>query len=105
MRGQHLRGKKPLGSGRKKGSQNKLTVNLKMAVEEAFNKLGGATWLVRVAQKDPAAFCSLLGRLIPKQVEQSGSIDVNVLRDRLESAKKRASGGDVVRPEFQKEAC
>jgi hypothetical protein len=104
-RGQNFRGKKPAGSGRKKGSQNKIAVNLKTAIEEAFDRLGGVTWLVKLARKDPAAFCSLLGRLIPKQIEQSGSIDVNVLQDRLESAKKRASGGDVVRPEFQKEAC
>ena len=104
-RGDNLGRDRQLGPGRPKGMKNRVATNLKTAVEEAFDRLGGVAWLVELAKEDPAAFCSLLGRLIPKQIEQSGSIDVNVLRDRLESAKKRASGGDVVRPEFQKEAC
>jgi len=108
-RGENLGRDRRPGPGRPKGMKNRVATNLKTAVEEAFDRLGGVAWLVELAKEDPAAFCSLLGRLIPKQIEQSGTLNVEVhdFRSRLEAARKRAraSGGDVVRPEFQKEAC
>jgi hypothetical protein len=90
-RGENLKGKG--GPGRPKGLRNKVTVNLKTAVEEAFNQLGGAKWLVRLARREPAAFASLLGKLLPKAVELGfdGSLDVNLYQERLENARKKAA--------------
>ncbi len=60
-------GKRP-GSGRKKGSTNKLTSDVRQAIMEAFSILGGAEYLRKVATEDPKAFCALLGKLIPVKV-------------------------------------
>jgi len=60
-------GKRP-GSGRKKGGTNKITADVKQAIMEAFNALGGAEYLCAVAREDPKAFCALLGKLIPVKV-------------------------------------
>ena len=60
-------GKRP-GSGRKKGGTNKITSDVKQAILEAFNALGGVEYLCAVARENPKAFCALLGRLIPVKV-------------------------------------
>lgn len=60
-------GRRP-GSGRKKGSPNKLTADVKQAIYAAFDKVGGVQYLVDVAKTNPQVFCTLLGKLIPYQV-------------------------------------
>lgn len=58
-------------SGRPKGVRNKLT-NLRDAVIEAFDRVGGADYLVRLAegtQSDRAAFVSLMNKVLPTQVQ------------------------------------
>jgi len=60
-------------SGRPKGVRNKLT-NLRDAVLEAFDRVGGADYLVRLAegtQSDRAAFVSLMNKVLPTQINQS----------------------------------
>jgi hypothetical protein len=59
-------GKRP-GSGRKKGGTNKITSDVKQAILEAFNALGGVEYLCAVARDDPKAFCALLGKAHPRQ--------------------------------------
>lgn len=56
------------GPGRPKGSANKITKNIKQAIEEAFNKAGGADYLYTLAQDDPKTFVPLLAKLLPLQV-------------------------------------
>ena len=60
-------GKRP-GSGRKKGGTNKITSDVRQAIMEAFDTVGGVKYLKRVAITDPKAFCALLGKLIPVKV-------------------------------------
>jgi hypothetical protein len=60
-------GKRP-GSGRKKGGTNKITSDVKQAILEALNALGGVEYLCAVAREDPKAFCALLGKLIRAKV-------------------------------------
>lgn len=62
------RGGKREGAGRKKGSQGKLTVELKEAIKNAFEELGGVSYLVTVGKENPTTFCNLLGRTLPKDV-------------------------------------
>lgn len=60
----------PPGKGRPPGVRNKLT-NLRDAVIEAFDRVGGADYLVRLAegtQSDRAAFVSLMNKVLPTQV-------------------------------------
>lgn len=63
----------PPGRGRPPGVRNKLT-NLRDAVIEAFDKVGGVDYLVRLAngtQSDRAAFTSLMNKVLPTQINQS----------------------------------
>lgn len=54
--------------GRKPGVPNKMTADLRAAIENAFHEVGGQKYLVRVANEDPKTFCALLGKVLPLQV-------------------------------------
>jgi len=54
--------------GRKPGSRNKFTTEVRTAILEAFVQLGGSSYLVRVGNENPAAFCSLLGKILPHEL-------------------------------------
>lgn len=57
------------GKGRPKGSQNKLTRTVKQAIEAAFEQVGGPEYLARQAEENPAAFMTLLGKVLPTQTD------------------------------------
>lgn len=59
------RGGKREGAGRKKGVPNKTTTQLKEAILNAFDAVGGQKYLVTVAKEDPRTFCTLLGKVLP----------------------------------------
>lgn len=60
---------KGAGPGRPKGVPNKLTASVKEAIEAAFHGVGGAEYLMRQAEENPQAFMTLLGKIIPAQVQ------------------------------------
>lgn len=60
---------RPKTGGRTKGTPNKLTRTVKEAIEIAFDKVGGPEYLARMAEEQPVAFMTLLGKVIPNQVE------------------------------------
>ena len=60
---------KTLGSGRKRGTPNKLTMQVKDAIQNAFAEVGGQKYLVKVAKEDVRTFCTLLGKVLPTQLE------------------------------------
>lgn len=64
------------GMGRPKGSANKTTRAIKDAITEAFEKAGGVDYLVKLADSDPKTFCTLVGKVIPLQVE--GNLDTAI---------------------------
>jgi hypothetical protein len=61
------------GKGRPKGASNKLTKTIREAVEISFDKIGGADWLARMADEQPVAYMTLLGKVLPQQVEHTGA--------------------------------
>ena len=72
----------PPGTGRPKGVKNKLT-NLRDAVLEAFDQVGGTQYLARLAegtQSDRAAFVSLVSKVLPTQINANveGGIQVQL---------------------------
>lgn len=72
--GEHLKGRKLPGSGRKKGTPNKATP-IKAVVEAHFAALCGGRpdkYLDRVAEEDPGVYLQFVGKNLPKQVEHSG---------------------------------
>lgn len=69
----------PKTGGRKKGSQNLITVEVKAAIQEAFVDLGAKKYLVALGREDPRTFCTLLGKILPSEI--AGSLDVNVTHE------------------------
>jgi hypothetical protein len=55
-------------AGRPVGAVNKLNAKVKEAIEEAFERVGGADYLEKLAWTDKPVFCALLGKLLPKDV-------------------------------------
>jgi hypothetical protein len=60
------------GSGRPKGAMNKLSADVKAMILGALNNVGGIEYLARQAEKNPAAFMLLLGKVLPMQVSGEG---------------------------------
>jgi hypothetical protein len=60
------------GPGRRKGSQNKITRAVKDMVVAALDQVGGQDYLARQAEENPAAFLTLVGKVIPVQVSGEG---------------------------------
>ena len=79
------RGGKREGAGRKPGSENKITASVKDAILSAFEEVGGEKYLVTVARDNPAVFCALLGKLLPKQVtgEDGAAIRIAIVTDEV----------------------
>lgn len=72
----------PVGPGRAPGTKNKLT-NLREAVLEAFDEVGGAAYLAKLAQgnsSDRAAFVGLVSKVLPTQINANveGGIQVQL---------------------------
>lgn len=55
----------PKTGGRAKGTPNKTTALIKHMIIDALEKSGGVDYLVTVARDNPAAFCTLLGKVLP----------------------------------------
>jgi hypothetical protein len=67
----------PKTGGRTKGTPNKLSADLKEMILGALNKAGGQKWLETQAEKNPVAFMTLLGKILPMPLEHSGKLIIN----------------------------
>lgn len=65
------------GRGRVKGEKNLITRAIKDMILHALDRVGGEEYLAKQAEKNPVAFMTLLGKIIPTQMEHSGSINTN----------------------------
>ena len=77
---------------RKKGSQNKMTVDIKRAVEYAFNKVNHDNqWLIKMASSDDPAekklFVALVTKCIPSAVAVSVSHTIDLSEAMIEADK------------------
>lgn len=99
----------PRSPGRPKGSQNKLTKTVKEAIEAAFEQVGGAEYLAKMAKEQPTAFLALLGKVLPMQVELAGkdggpiqteqvTADANAFRSRLLSSASTGAAASGTEP-------
>lgn len=61
------KGQPKLG-GRKKGTPNKVTGEVKAMILAALDRAGGADYLLRQSEDNPAAFMTLVGKVLPLQV-------------------------------------
>ncbi len=58
--------------GRQKGSPNKITKQLKDTILQALDEAGGVDYLKQTAIDHPAAFLTLVGKVLPLQVTGDG---------------------------------
>ena len=65
--------------GRLPGFPNKTTVSVKAALEAAFLGLGGVPALIAWAEKEPAEFYRLWGKLLPKNVTIEGGAQLGIV--------------------------
>ena len=63
-----MEGKRPKTGGRKKGTPNKLTADVKAMVLSALDQAGGVSYLLTQAQSNPNAFLTLVGKVLPLTV-------------------------------------
>jgi hypothetical protein len=56
------------GQGRPKGVPNKLTSDVKAMILAALDKAGGVDYLVAQSEKNPSAFMTLVGKVLPLQM-------------------------------------
>lgn len=79
--------------GRQKGTPNRTTALLKDAIlkaaEQAGGKAGMIGYLQTQATENPAAFMSLLGKVLPMQVTGGGEDGEHVYRIILEGVKPK----------------
>lgn len=66
--------------GRKAGTPNKLTKQVKQMILDALDNAGGVAYLERTADSHPAAFLSLVGKVLPLQVtgEDGGPVQHSI---------------------------
>jgi hypothetical protein len=61
----------PKTGGRQQGTPNKIAANIKAGILAAYEQAGGEEYLLQVAKTDPRTFCTLLGKVLPTQIEAS----------------------------------
>ncbi len=75
------------GKGRPKGSVNKDVKDIRDMIKQSLELAGGAEYLLRQAEENPTAYMSLIGKIIPKEVQASidskweivlSSVDVDI---------------------------
>lgn len=61
--------------GRKHGQVNKITALVKDMVSEALHGAGGVAYLQAQANENPQAFLTLVGKLIPTEIDAKAKLD------------------------------
>jgi hypothetical protein len=68
-----------LTGGSRKGKTNRNTALLKDMILEAVDRAGGADYLLTQASENPAAFMTLIGKVLPMQVTGADGDAVQVV--------------------------
>jgi hypothetical protein len=85
------------GAGRKKGTPNKWSRDIREAVLNALERLGGDDYLVMLGRRERKAFSNLIGKAMPMRVEGAGGkplvppggikVDVNFVDPKMKAKK------------------
>jgi hypothetical protein len=68
------------GRGRPKGSPNKTTAAVKDMILQALGNKGGVKYLEKQADENPNAFLTLVGKVLPLDVNHAGGVTVQIVR-------------------------
>lgn len=82
----------PRVGGRQKGTPNKLTATVRTAVIDAFEKLGGVDYLVKIGTEEPKTFITLLAKILPTEVEGPGDEGQHIVFSWLSEIDGRTRG-------------
>lgn len=76
---------RPEGAGRKKGVTNGDTAKLRELILGALDQAGGQEYLYQQAFEEPKAFLQLIGKVIPKEVENriSGELGIKTITRKI----------------------
>jgi hypothetical protein len=76
---------RPEGAGRKKGVTNGDTAKLRELILGALDQAGGQDYLYQQAFDEPKAFLQLIGKVIPKEVENriSGDLAISTITRKI----------------------
>jgi hypothetical protein len=68
-------------AGRKKGTPNKITKDIKSCYMEVFDRMGGAEGLLKWAKQNPDVFYSQISKLLPKGIEMKSDqgLTINII--------------------------
>jgi hypothetical protein len=68
-------------AGRKTGSPNKITKDLKKVYLQAFDKMGGLEGLIAWGKENPDLFYSQISKLLPKGIEikSEHELQINII--------------------------
>lgn len=67
------------GAGRPKGSLDKGNAAIREMIVEALHGVGGVQYLQTVAASHPAAFLSLIGKVMPTQITGADGDDLKIV--------------------------
>src|SRR5262245_25884522 len=62
----------PKTGGRQKGTQNKISTDVRAIILGALNDVGGKDYLAKHAKESPCALMTLIGKVLPTQTHLSG---------------------------------
>ena len=79
--------------GRQKGTQNKLTADVKSMILAALDNAGGVEYLVLQARENPSAFLTLVGKVLPTQLANADGS--NIASATIIIAPVSTNGGDA----------
>lgn len=74
------------GKGRPKGSKNKYSAEIKKALRNALDSAhpeGMEGYFVQQAQENPQSFLSLVGKLLPSEIDHGGEVGVREVTRRI----------------------
>lgn len=94
--GSHLVGKR--GPGRRPGSLNKNTHIIRDMIVGALDELGGIAWLKKQAEKHPAAFMQLIGKVMPLQLvgHNGGAIQIERIERVIVDGPQKDNGHTII---------
>ena len=79
----------PKTGGRKKGSLNRRTFEVKQMLLSSLTEVGGTKFFIKLAREHPTVYASLLGKLIPREVVAEVN-NSDALIQRIHAARARA---------------
>jgi len=85
------------GGGSRKGRPNKLTADLKEMILAALSGVGGQKYLEEQAQRNPTAFLTLLGKVLPLQLQGDKQ---NPLRTNVSFEEQRRQAREAIAAAF-----